>query len=118
MAERSRSVRAAITGLAGACCVAGTAGCAFVPRTRLDDAQKVVQGLRTENAQLKDTNLGLKVQNQDLSQRAVDDAESIRALETANAQYERSIEGYQDDRDRLRSAFNDLKDKVRAATNR
>lgn len=118
MADRSPSIRAMISGLAGACLLAGAAGCGLVPKARLDDAQKLVQGLRTENAQLKDTNLGLKVQNQDLSQRAVDDAESIRALETANAQYERSIEGYQDDRDRMRAAFSDLKDKVRAATSR
>ena len=93
-------------------------GCAVVPRTRLDDAQKLVLGLRGENAQLKDTNLGLKVQNQDLAQRAVDDAEAIRALEAANTQYERSIAEYQDDRERMRAAFGELKDRVRATANR
>ena len=99
--------------------ITGSTGCGL----RAEDAargrdQKLVQGLRAENAQLKDSNLTLKVQNQDLSQRAVDDSQAIRALETANAQYERSIAGYQDDRERMRAAFNDLKDRVRAATTR
>ena len=118
MSERSRSVRAWLALLVGAYVVTGPSGCGLVPKTRLDDAQKVVQGLRSENAQLKDSNLGLKVQNQDLTQRAVDDAEAIRGLETANAQFERSIQGYQDEREQLRSAFNDLKDKIRATSNR
>ncbi len=119
MRERLRSTRSAlIAPIAGICLMTGSVGCGLVPRTRLDDAQKLVQGLRTENAQLKDTNLGLKVQNEDLSQRAVDDGQAIRALETANTQFEKSIEGYQDDRERMRAAFNDLKDRVRAATAR
>ena len=116
MAKRSRSIRAAVASLAGTWVSLGLAGCALVPRTRLDDAQKVVQGLRTENAQLKDSTLRLKIQNQDLTQRAVDDSQAIRALEAANTQYERSIEGYQDDRERMRSAFNELKDRFRSAT--
>ncbi len=118
MSERSRSVRARVAALFGVWLAVCPLGCAFVPKTRLDDAQKVVQGLRSENAQLKDSNLGLKVQNQDLTQRAVDDAEAIRGLETANTQFEKSIQGYQDDRERMRSAFNDLKDKIRATSNR
>ncbi len=118
MSERSRSVRARVVALFGAWLAVCPSGCSFVPKTRLDDAQKVVQGLRSENAHLKDSNLGLKVQNQDLTQRAVDDAEAIRGLETANAQYEKSIEGYQDEREQMRSAFNDLKDKIRATSNR
>ena len=117
MADRWRRIRGRAVPPAVCWLIAGIAGCGMVPKTRLDDAQKLVQGLRTENTQLKDANLGLKVQNQDLSQRAVDDAQAIRALETANGQYERSIEGYQDDRERMRAAFNDLKDRFRATTN-
>ena len=120
MRQRSARGRARARGILiiglGAATAAAVAGCGFVPRTRLDDATKLVQGLRTENAQLKDANLGLKVQNQDLAQRAVDDAQAIRGLETANAQYERSIQGYQEDRDRIRAAFDDLKVQVRSAT--
>ena len=90
-------------------------GCAFVPKSRLDDAQKVVQNLRTQNAQLKDVSVTLKSQNQDLTQRAVDDGRSIRALEAANEQYERSIQGYQDDREQYQAAFRDLKTRVGSA---
>lgn len=98
--------------------IAPLPGCGFVPRSRLDDAARLVQGLRTENAQLKDANLGLKTQNQDLAQRAVDDARAIEALEATNAQYERSIAEYQDDRQRMRAAFGDLKDSVRPGSPR
>ena len=83
-------------------------GCAFVPKSRYDQAEKLVQNLRAENAQLKDSTVSLKVQNQDLAQRAVDDSKSIKALEVANDQYERSIQGYQDEREQLSSAFNAL----------
>ena len=62
---------------------------------------------------MKDSTLSLKVQNQDLAQRAVDDAKAIKALEVANGQYERSIQGYQDEREQLQAAFRDLKSQAR-----
>lgn len=88
-------------------------GCAVVPKSRFDSAEKLVQSLRSENAQLKDSSLTVKVQNQDLAQRAVDDARAIRALEVANGQYERSIQGYQDEREQLQSAFAEMKRQAR-----
>jgi exonuclease VII small subunit len=91
-------------------------GCAFVPKSRFDEAQKLVQSLRTENAQLKDSALTLKVQNQDLAQRAIDDDQAIRALESTNSQYERSIQAYQEEREDLQAAFRDLKNQVRTAS--
>jgi chromosome segregation ATPase len=91
-------------------------GCAFVPKSRFDEAQKVVQSLRTENTQLKDSALTLKVQNQDLAQRAIDDDQAIRALEAANTQYERSIQAYQEEREDLQAAFRDLKNQVQTAS--
>ncbi len=91
-------------------------GCAFVPKSRFEEAQKLVSSLRSENAQLKDSTLTLKVQNQDLAQRAVDDAKAIRALEVANGQYEQSIPGYQEEREQLQSAFRELKSQVRTAS--
>ena len=117
MAEQDRRnrPRARHAAALGAWLALAPLGCSFVPRTRLEDAQKLVLGLRSENAQLKDANLGLKVQNQDLAQRAGDDAEALRALEAANARYGRSIAEYQDDRERLRAAFAALKDQVRAS---
>ncbi|WP_435009053.1 hypothetical protein P12x_000303 [Tundrisphaera lichenicola] len=108
MVDRPRNARAAIPLV----CALLAPGCAFVPKTRLDDAQKLVQSLRAENVQLKDVSVSLKSQNQDLAQRAVDDARAIQALETANNQYERSIQGYQEDREQYQSAFRDLKGRV------
>ena len=87
-------------------------GCAFVPKSRLDDAQKLVRSLRTDNAQLKDVAVSLKAQNQDLAQRAVDDARALQALETANDQYAKSIEGYQEDREQYQAAFREIKGRV------
>ncbi len=91
-------------------------GCAFVPKARFDEAQKVVQTLRAENTQLKDSALTLKVQNQDLAQRAIDDDKALRALEAANTQYEKSIQAYQDEREELQSAFRVLKNQVQTAS--
>ena len=118
MSEHSRSNSSRVVWLAVSWLAIISGGCSFVPRTRLDDAQKLVLGLRSENSQLKDSNLGLKVQNQDLTQRAVDDAQAIRALETANTQYERSIAEYQDDRDQMRAAFTELKERVQKTAKR
>src|SRR5271165_2400470 len=99
MVERPRPIIATVL-LAWSLSISG---CAFVPKSRFEEAQKLVQSLRSENAQLKDSTLTLKVQNQDLAQRAVDDSKAIRALEVANAQYEQSIEGYQEEREQLQA---------------
>jgi hypothetical protein len=113
MVERPRPPLAAAVVLG---CALLAPGCAFVPKSRFDEAQKLVQSLRTENAQLKDSTLTLKVQNQDLAQRAVDDGKAIRALEVANGQYEQSIQGYQDEREQLQAAFRELKGQLRTAS--
>ena len=91
-------------------------GCSFVPKSRLQEAEKLVRTLRTENAQLKDSAVTLKVQNQDLAQRAVDDEKTIRALEEANTRFERSIASYQEEREELQSSFRDLKAQVRTTS--
>jgi exonuclease VII small subunit len=113
MVDRPRPSLAALVILGSVLMVPG---CAFVPKSRFDEAQKVVQSLRSENAQLKDSALTLKVQNQDLAQRAVDDNKAIRALEAANTQYERSIQAYQEEREDLQAAFRDLKNQVQTAS--
>ena len=113
MVERPRLILATILTLAPALAMPG---CAVVPKSRFDEAQKLVQSLRSDNAQLKDSALTLKVQNQDLAQRAVDDAKAIKALEVANGQYEQSIQGYQDEREQLQAAFRDLKGQARSSS--
>jgi septal ring factor EnvC (AmiA/AmiB activator) len=114
MVERTRPTLAPL--LLGLACVLPTQGCAMAQKSRLDQAEKLVQSLRAENAQLKDTSVTLKVQNQDLAQRAVDDANAIKALEVANDQYEQSIQGYQNEREQLRAAFNALQGQVRTTS--
>ena len=53
-------------------------GCAIVPRSRMDECQKLSQTLRGDNARLKDRILALQGQNRDYAERAVDDAGAWR----------------------------------------
>jgi cell division protein FtsB len=89
--------------------VASGAGCGMVPKQRLDDSQKLITSLRTENSQLKDASLSLRTQNQDLSQRAVEDARKISALDEAKSRLERSVQAYIDEREDLNTAFQQFK---------
>lgn len=92
--------------LAGASMAA--AGCRVVPRQQLDECHKLSQTLRSENAQLKDQTLALRSQNQDFSERAVDDARRLAQLEESNQRLETSVQAYQDERSRLESAYKEL----------
>jgi chromosome segregation ATPase len=83
-------------------------GCAMVPRERLDESQRLAQSLRTENARLKDQVLGLQAQNQDYADRALDDLRRLTARDEAIERLERSVQAYQDDRDRLAGAYRRL----------
>ncbi|HEX3448826.1 MAG TPA: hypothetical protein VHS97_11265, partial [Isosphaeraceae bacterium] len=56
-------------------------GCGIVPKSRMDECQRLTQTLRSENARLKDRVLALQGQNRDYAERAVDDA---RRLATAD----------------------------------
>jgi len=90
-------------------------GCAFVPKSRLDDAAKVTQSLRSENAQLKDTALSLKGENSDLTRRALDDTRKIATLEDANTRLETNVQAYIDERDDLNDSFQRFKRQAQAA---
>jgi hypothetical protein len=87
---------------------AAVSGCAVVPGSRLDESQRMVQSLRAENARLKDQVLGLEAQNRDFADRAVDDLRRLTVRDQAIDRLERSIQGYQDDRDRLAAAYRRL----------
>ncbi len=80
-------------------------GCAVVPKSRLDDATKITQSLRAENAQLRDQALALRGENRDLSERAIGDARKIAALEKGNERLETSVQGYIDEREDLVDKF-------------
>ena len=80
-------------------------GCALVPKSRLDDAAKITQALRAENAQLRDQTLSLKGENADLSDRALGDTRRIAALEQSVDRLETSVQGYIDEREDLVDKF-------------
>ena len=84
-------------------------GCHVAPRKELEDCHRVSQTLRSENAALKDQMLALRSQNQDYSERAVDDARRLAQLESSNQQLETSVQAYQDERTRLEAAYQELR---------
>ncbi len=83
-------------------------GCAVAPAARLDESQRLVQSLRVENARLKDQALGLEAQNRDYADRALDDLRRLTARDQAIERLERSVQAYQEDRDRLAAAYRRL----------
>jgi hypothetical protein len=84
-------------------------GCRMVPRDQVEECHRLSQTLRTENAQLKDQVLALRSQNQDLSERSVDDVRRLAQLEAANRTLESSVQAYQGERARLESAYKELR---------
>lgn len=87
-------------------------GCAFVPKSQLEECHRVSRSLEVETARLKDSVLTLRGENRDLSQRAIDDAQRIASLEEANKGLEKSVVAYQQDRDRIAAGYNRLKSQL------
>ena len=83
-------------------------GCAIVPRSRLDESQRLTRTLRSENARLKDQVLALQGQNRDYADRAVDDLRRSATQDEAIERLEQSVRAYQEDRDRLHEAYERL----------
>jgi predicted RNase H-like nuclease (RuvC/YqgF family) len=83
-------------------------GCTMVPRERIEESQRLTQSLRNENARLKDEVEGLQAQNRDLADRALDDLRRLTARGEAIERLQQSVQGYQDDRDRLAAAYRRL----------
>src|SRR6516162_2766973 len=75
--------------------VASATGCGLVPRSRVDECHRVAQTLRADNHRLEDVALDLRAQNQDLTQRAIDDARRIAIQDEAVDRLEKSVLGYQ-----------------------
>ncbi|HEV3168349.1 MAG TPA: hypothetical protein VGZ22_30370 [Isosphaeraceae bacterium] len=94
------------------------AGCSLVPREKLDECHKLSRSIQDENAQLKDVTLKLRAHNQDLAQRAVDDAQRIKSLDESNQRLESSVVAYQRERDQLSSAFEQFKRQLTASVDR
>ena len=92
-------------------------GCGVVSQSKMDEYHRVAQTLRAENSRLKDVSLVLRTRNQDLSQRAVDDAKRLSAQEEVVASLENSVQAYQAEREKLAESFESLKRQVRVAVN-
>ena len=114
MVEPSWIGRAAllVVGMAAAC---SSAGCSFVPTSRLDDCHKLSQTVQSENSRLKDLALKYRSQNRDLTQRAVDDADRLRKQDEAIARLEQSVQAYQDEREQMATALERIKGQVQAS---
>jgi hypothetical protein len=83
-------------------------GCAIVPRSRMDECQKLTQALRADNTRLKDRVLAVQSQNRDYAERAVDDGRRLAIQDEAIERLEHSVQAYQDERARLEAAYNQL----------
>lgn len=95
--------------------LAVNAGCAIVPRERMDECQRVSKTLRSENARLKDQVLALQTENRDYADRAVDDSRRLAIQDEAIERLEHSVQAYQQERTRLESAYKQLASSLGAA---
>lgn len=109
---RSNLSRAGALGLA---LVVG--GCATVPQERLDDCRRLTQALEAEKSRLKDKNLSLQSQYEDLAQRADDDARRLRVQDEENRRLLASIQSYQSDISDMASELGNLKNQIQLAVN-
>lgn len=87
-------------------------GC-LVPKSRLDECHKLSQTLQARNSQLNDSVVSLRSQNQDLVERAGDDARQVQMQAEAIERLERSVVAYQKEREQLARSFDELKRQVR-----
>jgi len=115
LAAARRLKRLGVTAGVGLCGLA-LAGCNVVPSTRLEDCRRLSQTLQTENARLKDSTVSLRTQNQDLNQRALDEARRLRLQEEEIERLSQSVTAYQAERDQFAAAYERLKGEVRAST--
>ncbi|MDR3637762.1 MAG: hypothetical protein P4L84_28405 [Isosphaeraceae bacterium] len=87
-------------------------GCGLTPKSQLDECRLRGQALRAENDRLKDQVLTLRSENQDVAQRSVDDERRLKAQDDAIERLEQSVQSYQDDRERLATAYDRLKAQI------
>ena len=114
--RREGTSRRLVLAVSGACLgLWGLAGCSVAPKSRLDDCHRLSQTLQSENSRLKDDTLGLRSRNQDLTQRAVDDAGQLRTQGEAIRRLEKSVIAYQDERDQLSASFERVRHQLQSA---
>ena len=98
-----------------ASCAGPLAGCAVVPKSRLDECHQLSRNLQAQNAQLKDKELGLRSQNQDLAQRAVDDALRLKLRDEEVERLTQSVHAYQQEREQLAAAVERIRRQFQSA---
>jgi hypothetical protein len=86
----------------------GFSGCSLVPRSRMDECQRLSQTLRGDNAHLRDRLLAVQSENRDYAERAVDDGRRLAIQDEALERLEHSVQAYQDDVTRLEAAYKKL----------
>lgn len=92
------------------------AGCSSWPwASGSRDAERLTRVIHAENARLKDVVVQLRSSNEDMAQRALDDAARIARLEGENEQFRSSIGAYQSERERMARSFQNLQEQVRLA---
>src|SRR3954469_6262872 len=79
----------------------GLPGCSFVPRSRLDECRRLSQTLQAGEEQIRDPAVSLRAQNQDLNQRAADDARRLRLQEEEVHRLVESVSAYQQEREQM-----------------
>jgi len=110
-----RALRLAATSILGLILATAVPGCQFGARRQLDECRRLSQTLRSQNDQLKDQMLAYRSQNEDFSERAVDDGRRLDQQAEAIERLERSVQAYQAERDELQTAFRELRDSLPAA---
>ncbi|WP_422926783.1 OmpA family protein [Singulisphaera sp. PoT] len=113
MVKPFRSLAATHLGLA---CVLVFAGCAVVPRSKLDESRRLSRTLQADNARLKNSVTSLKSQYEELAERSDDDAFRLRNQEQEIQKLLASVHAYQEDREQLARGVERLKNQVRGAT--
>ncbi|WP_165249217.1 hypothetical protein [Paludisphaera soli] len=98
-----------------ACAMAGPGCSQFSSRQRIEESRRYIQALRSENDQLKDQVLAYRNQNQDFSERAVDDARRLAVQADVIDDQKRSIHAYQAEREDLKTAFRQVRDSLPSA---
>lgn len=77
-----------------------------------NDADRLTRVIHTENARLKDLVVQLRSSNEDMAQRALDDAARITNLEESNRALSTSVAAYQAERERMARSFQTLQQQV------
>lgn len=91
-------------------------GCSSWPwKSGSRDAERLTRVIHAENARLKDVVVQLRSSNEDMAQRALDDASRIARLEDENERFRSSIAAYQSERERMARSFQTLQEQVRLA---